>query len=298
MDSKVVEQLTGSELRRLWQSLGHELSAAAWGRLGPEDVVALQQCQRCSFEFFSAALAGNEAFYRELEHPDYFVENRPEFHRTLSFARRRGLRRILDVGCGSGVFLDLARQAGYEACGLELNGAAAAKARAKGHQVFSRLLHELSRAESGGGFDLITLFQVLEHVPDPVAVLWQALGLLNGGGHISVAVPSAEGVFRLLPWDPHQWPPHHISRWRLADFRTLACAANLDLVTSGGDKLLASECEQFWNVHNQLAAALGRPRRPGGPRLVTAASFLYRKMGMKFIFPCWGSSIYAYFRAR
>jgi 2-polyprenyl-3-methyl-5-hydroxy-6-metoxy-1,4-benzoquinol methylase len=297
MESKVIEQLTVSQLRRLWQSLGHEFSTAAWGKLGLEDVVALRQCQRCSFEFFPAALAGNEAFYRELEHPGYFVENRPEFHRTLSFAQRRGLRRILDVGCGSGVFLDLARQAGFEACGLELNGAAAAKARAKGHEVFSRLLDQLSRAETGGGFDLITLFQVLEHVPDPVAILRQAVPLLNRGGHISVAVPSAQGVFRLLPWDPHQWPPHHMSRWRLADFRTLARAANLDLVAGGGDKLLGSEFAQFWNVHNQLAAALGRPRRPGGPRLMAAVSFLYRKTGMKFIFPRWGSSIYAYFRA-
>ena len=294
--SHVVERLTGEQLRLLWRTLGREFSLPAWGKLVPDYVVELRQCERCGFEFFDPALAGNEAFYRELEHAEYFVENRPEFGRTLQLVRKFGLRRVLDVGCGSGIFLELARQSGCETCGLELNPAAAEKARARGHRVFSRLLHELKPGEVGEGFELITLFQVLEHVPEPVTLLRQAATLLRPGGYISVAVPSAECVLRLVPWDPHQWPPHHLSRWRLGDFAQLARTAQVTLVRTGGDPLLGSEISHFWNVHNQLAPALGKPRRPGNPTAIAAISFLYRKTGMKFLLPHWGSSIYAYFQ--
>src|SRR6267143_6462197 len=92
--AREVEHLTGSQLRELWRALGWEFSPPAWGEITPEFVVTLHRCAACGFEFFDPSLAGNETFYRELERADYFVENRPEFQRTLSFARRRDLRRI------------------------------------------------------------------------------------------------------------------------------------------------------------------------------------------------------------
>jgi len=292
--SAVVAQLSGDDLRKLWRSSGREFTRAAWGKITPEFNIELRRCERCGFEFFDPSLAGNENFYKELEHAEYFVENRPEFGRTLRWAGQLGLKRVLDVGCGSGIFLDRARLAGFETFGLELNRTAAEKARAKGHQVFNQMLGELG--VEAQGFDLITLFQVLEHVPEPVNLLRQAAERLKPGGCVSVAVPSARGVFRLVPWDPHQWPPHHMSRWRLRDFEQLARAAKLTLAGSGGDRLLGSELNHFWSVYNQLAPAMGKSARPGSPALISAMSLLYRKTGMKFLFPHWGSSIYAYFR--
>jgi SAM-dependent methyltransferase len=150
--------------------------------------------------------------------------------------------------------------------------------------------------QTRAGFDLITFFQVVEHLPDPVTTLKQATALLNPGGYISVAVPSADGVYRLVPWDPHQWPPHHISRWHLKDFGQLARAVPLRLVESGGDILVGSQLEYFWNLHNRLAPALGEPPRWGRETLPAVISFLYRKTGMKFVFPKWGCSIYACFQ--
>src|SRR5260370_33989800 len=120
-------------------------------------------------------------------------------------------------------------------------------ARYKGHQIFSSLLYELDHNQTGG-FDLITLFQVLEHVPQPGVLMKQAASFLNPGGHISVAVPSAEGVYRLIPWEPAQWPPHHLSRWRLTDFHTLASVNRMELIGSGGGGFVGSGIEQIWNI--------------------------------------------------
>jgi SAM-dependent methyltransferase len=293
----VASELSGAQLRRLWKELGREFSPEAYGRISEQYIVLLRRCDACGFKFFERGLAGNEKFYREIEQRGYYAPDRPEFARTLRFARRHTLRNVLDVGCGSGAFLDLARQGGLDTYGLELNTAAGEKARAKGHKVYDKLLHELPSCPLPDGFDLITLFQVLEHVEGPVEVLKQAARLLRQGGFIAVAVPSEQGSPRLNPYDPAQWPPHHVSRWRLADFEQLGRAANLRVVKKGGDLLLGSGLPQLWEMHNRLAPILGQPERRGTLGLIKFASQLYRKMAMKWLFPRWGPSIYAYFQA-
>jgi SAM-dependent methyltransferase len=276
--------------------LGHDFTREAWGGIHSDYVVTRHRCENCGFEFFNPSLAGNEAFYRELEHVDYFPGSRAEFVRTLDFAEERGSKRVLDVGCGDGIFLDLARTRAWETHGIELNSAAADKARAKGHKIYRSLLHQLDSNQTSGAFDLITFFQVVEHVPDPAAVLKDAARLLTPDGFISIAVPSAQGVYRLVPWDPHQWPPHHISRWRLSDFEQLACATNLKLSRSGGDRLLGSEIEHFWKLHNRLAPVLNKKSIFGGDAVPKLVSLMYRKAGLKFFFPEWGNSIYGFFQ--
>jgi len=101
-----------------------------------------------------------------------------------------------------------------------------------------------------------------------------------------------------VPWDPHQWPPHHLSRWRLADLEQVARAARVRLVESGGDVLVGSDFEHFWKIHNRLAPVLRKQGYWGGDGMRKFISFVYRKTGMKFVFPRWGSSIYGYFRKR
>ena len=293
--SQPVAQLARKQLESLWRVMGNRFTDEAWGPIAKDSEVVRRQCGRCGFQFFDPHLAGNEAFYRQLEHAEYFAPDRPEFTRTLALAGSRRLRRVMDVGCGSGFFLDAAKQKGLETWGLELNHAAADKARAKGHHVLDLMLHEVQRDQVAGGLDLISFFQVLEHVAQPVAMLQQAAALLNPGGIISAAVPSAAGFYRLTPWDPHQWPPHHVSLWRLADFAQLAKASGLRLVESGGDTLYGTDIERGARLHNRLAAAIGLAPRPGGDWLPRWAALAYRKTGMKYLFPKWGVSIYAYF---
>jgi SAM-dependent methyltransferase len=294
-ESEVVEQLTGAQLKHLWKKLGHEFTPEAWGRITDDFAVARHRCQRCGFEYFDPALAGNDVFYQQLEHETYFSPVRAEFRRTVAFTGAKNLKRVLDVGCGSGSFLNLARDAGCQTFGLELNPSAAEKARAQGHTIFSQMLEELDREKTSGGFDLITFFQVLEHVRDPVGMLVSATALLNPRGYISIAVPAAEGIYRFAFWDPHQWPPHHVSHWRLRDFTQLARAAKLRVAESGSDRLLGTEIENLWKLRNRLAPVLGHSPRQTSDRTIKLVSILYRKTGMKFLGPKWGSSIYAYF---
>lgn len=295
---EVVDKLTGSQLAALWQAMGKNLTPAAWGPIKPETVVEQFRCASCGFIFFDPALAGNESFYQQVEGDGYFSPHREEFGRTLKFADEHGLRRVLDVGCGSGIFLDMARSRGLQTFGIELNSAAAKQAREKGHTIFAKLLSDLNIEQTAGAFDLITLFQVLEHVPDPVKTLKEAAALLRSGGFISVAVPAVKGLANFAPMDPGMWPPHHISAWRVEDFAVLARRLEMRLIEAGGDRLLGGGIEQRWKYRNRLGPVVGRPKLPGGDLAPSAIGWLYRKTGMKFIFPRRGSSVYAHFKQK
>ncbi len=289
--------LSGRELRSLWDAIGTPLADDAFGAITPDYRVSRLKCRGCGFQFFDPRLAGSEIFYRQLRNEDYFAAERPEFFRTLEFAKRRQLTKVLDVGCGSGVFLDLARAQGLITHGLDLNRLAAAEARLRSHVVFDKLLSNLDPGVFLERYDLITLFQVLEHVADPVPTMRKAARLLSPGGYISIAVPNSHGLPSLSWLQPQQWPPHHVSHWRKRDFQTLAEAAKLRLVMIQSDVLFGRDIEKIWLLQRRLAAAIERPPAAPPSFIIKSLSFVYRKTGVKFLFPRLGSSIQAYFSA-
>lgn len=105
--------------------------------------------------------------------------------------------RVLDAGSGSGEFLLVLREAGFRPQGLETDPAYAAFAQ-RSYQVDVAAQGLLDADFPAGSFDAITLFHVLEHQPDPVAVLARLGEWLHPGGVLVVEVPNLDS--------PHQHP--------------------------------------------------------------------------------------------
>ncbi len=121
----------------------------------------------------------------------------------------RGTGRYLDVGCGSGASLGVARALGWEVAGIEVDEAAATRARRYAAEVYAGDV--LSAPFAPGRFDLVTAFHVLEHVPDPVATLRRMLGWLAPSGLLVVEVPNAGGLGAALfgrAWSGLELPRH------------------------------------------------------------------------------------------
>jgi len=97
--------------------------------------------------------------------------------------------RVLDIGCGTGEFLSFAEERGYDAVGVEPSKRLAEAAREKDLKVYDGTVEAFSD-EHDERFDLITLFNVLEHVPNPAEVLRTARSLLIDEGVVVVKVPN------------------------------------------------------------------------------------------------------------
>lgn len=111
-------------------------------------------------------------------------------HRHVAI--RPGLR-VLDVGCGGGAFLVVARALGAEVAGVEPSEHGVRNARAAGLDVFHGPLDAyLAGPGAERRFDLITANHVVEHHASPVDLLAQMRRLLAPGGRVWFAVPNIE----------------------------------------------------------------------------------------------------------
>jgi SAM-dependent methyltransferase len=102
----------------------------------------------------------------------------------------------LEVGCGVGHFLVALEAAGFEAWGTEVSASALARLRKKGLRVLEGSLPAL-RLEPER-FDAVVLFEVLEHVDEPIEHLREARRVLRNGGALLVTTPNFGSLSRRL----------------------------------------------------------------------------------------------------
>jgi 2-polyprenyl-3-methyl-5-hydroxy-6-metoxy-1,4-benzoquinol methylase len=119
--------------------------------------------------------------------------------------------RILDVGCGSGLFFDVLQPFGHVE-GLETDEDAVTRAGRWQRQITNGRLD--SSFTPSLPFDLVLLLDVLEHVEEPEAVLRRALEILRPGGAVLVTVPAFQWL-----WTTHDDLNHHKRRYTARDLR-------------------------------------------------------------------------------
>jgi 2-polyprenyl-3-methyl-5-hydroxy-6-metoxy-1,4-benzoquinol methylase len=140
--------------------------------------------------------------------------------RTIEHLSHKG--RLLDVGCATGFFLDLARAHGWEVLGTEVSEFSARYARERfGLDVRLGALRQLNL--DAQAFDAVTMWDVIEHVVDPLAELREVHRILRPEGLLSIITPDAGSwVARLLGprWEEFRRVREHIyffSRHTLAE---------------------------------------------------------------------------------
>jgi SAM-dependent methyltransferase len=137
---------------------------------------------------------------------------------------------VLDIGCGDGAFLALAKTVAAKVAGVEPDK----QWRARHMALALDVVPGLSSLPAGSVFDTISLFHVLEHIPDPLPFLEHVKTFLAPGGRMIVEVPSAQDALLTLYenaafseftyWSPHLFlhTPDTLEKLlRLAGYRQL-----------------------------------------------------------------------------
>lgn len=133
-------------------------------------------------------------------------------NRVKSILRRANVQNgnLLDVGCATGEFLDAFKAAsGWDVIGLEIVPEAAAAAREKGLTIVEKNLAEANLSASS--FDVISLWDVLEHMPDPAGSLQICFELLKAGGMLVLKCPDPAGKEASMfheNWIGYEAPQH------------------------------------------------------------------------------------------
>ena len=160
----------------------------------------LCRCKKCSLEFVNPRLSFDELadkVYSNNYFPKRDGANKPSaetahyINRQLGdFAELAGGRKVLDIGCGNGAFLDFAREAGWEIAGADIK--LSPDARALDCPLWEGRLQDIDFASKR--FDLIRLNHVLEHTQDPLNELRICRELLAQNGVLYISVPNITGI--------------------------------------------------------------------------------------------------------
>ncbi|MEC8810612.1 MAG: bifunctional 3-demethylubiquinol 3-O-methyltransferase/2-polyprenyl-6-hydroxyphenol methylase [Alcanivorax sp.] len=141
---------------------------------------------------------------------------------------------VLDVGCGGGILSEGLTYRGAQVTGIDMGAANldVAQAHAAQHQLdidYRHISVEDLAAEMPNHFDVVTCMEMLEHVPDPGAIVQACAALTKPGGHVFfstinrnpkayvMAIVGAEYVMKLVPKGTHEYlkfiKPSELSAW-------------------------------------------------------------------------------------
>jgi len=114
------------------------------------------------------------------------------YTRGLNMAQSRtSVGNILDIGCSTGIFLDIAKENGWNTFGLELNKIEFDIAKSKGHKVLNSLLEHADFSEK---FNIVSLWDVFEHIKDGNSALNLISNVLTDEGVILMQIPSSDSL--------------------------------------------------------------------------------------------------------
>ncbi|WP_460956109.1 class I SAM-dependent methyltransferase [Spirosoma litoris] len=166
---------------------------------------AIQECRRCNFRLTNPRPDANSIgqYYKSEDYVSHNDEGKGLVNTAYRIVRNYTLRsklnlinklnggkgRLLDVGCGTGAFLENCKNAGWEVMGMEPDTDARAVAQKKLQVEIKPNLNALVGEKP---FDIISLWHVLEHIPNVNEVIPQLHKLLAKTGTLLIAVPNSD----------------------------------------------------------------------------------------------------------
>jgi SAM-dependent methyltransferase len=229
-------------------------------RVRDRDDISVMRCRKSGVIFLSRSDHVTESWYTSRTSlSDWTTGSRQEGLRecydddsrhSRQFGSLIRNRRWLEVGAGVGGILDLLSSSASSTCAVEPQEGARRALQACGYEVHAAIEDLGDRR-----FDIVTMFHVLEHLPDPVGSLRQVAARLEEGGRIVIEVPHARDFLIWTGSDAFRkftfWSEHLILHTR-SSLEAVCRAAGLDAVEVSG-------CQRYPVANHLHWLSTGRP---------------------------------------
>ena len=230
---------------------------------------SLYQCSTCCVQHWTPMVSPRGEWYSETYSVTYDIREifsfellRPLHRKFIKWMALQPHSRVLDIGCGTGEVVAALRKQGHEAYGVDFGKRAIASAKKHfGDFYFCQSLDDFFKKAELLNLDVISFFEVIEHLEKPQFLVASAKCLLKDGGRIVLSTPSRD---RWCPnfneWD---FPPHHLTRWNLIALDNLflrfgfvressSSSDSLNFILSG----IVGQLRRFIGVERVSAAAV------------------------------------------
>ncbi len=236
----------------------------------------LYECPQCALQFWWPMKHPGKEWYEAFDNYGgtvFGVSAHRKFWNHSQFLLEPLARgELVDVGCGPGTFLARAQSAGYSVTGIDFDREAVEQARrAVGDRVHAVSLEEFLK-KTDRRYDVVTFFEVLEHMDNPLEFMSAVRRVLKDTGHIALSVPNRRRWNRWINVHDFDCPPHHLTRWDTVSMANFLRQCGFDIVTlreeplQGVDSVLVP---LLWMmptriVWNRLGKWFSRGRSPTG----------------------------------
>lgn len=184
----------------------------------PQPVLTYEAINEIYSSDYYANYYGPRQDYQDRALTDYHMKcYEKEYAVYNKYAEQKPGRRVFDVGCGDGKFLEIFSKYGWECLGLEPSDTSRAVAQSKGFTVLEVPFLEVK--DDVGKFDMIFLDNVIEHINEPNPFVKRVFELLNPGGIFVLKTPNSDSLNEMLETVMLRTLPRGVNNGIMAGFK-------------------------------------------------------------------------------
>ena len=195
-------------------------------------------CKTCEMVYLNPVFKDKYLFDYYSKSPDVQAgahEKEKKFYNSIYgsglqlISKKKKSGKLLDLGCSGGFFLDIAKRHSWKTFGIEINKKEFSIASKKNHKIWNKELLKLDKKEK---FDVITMWDVFEHIKDPHKILYQIKKRLNKKGLVFLQIPNSNSIAaKILREECNMFDPiEHVNLYNLPSLKKLFLISKFKII--------------------------------------------------------------------
>ena len=206
------------------------------------------KCVKTEFRFYFPLITGNQNLYKALELNDWYYQPwKWEYEKSKKFLFKNC--KVLEIGCGNGAFLNNITNDCSCTHGIEFNiNNESLKKINPDIQIFSHSIEEHTK-QFQEFYDIIFVFQVLEHIADVNSFINACKLSLKKGGLLIIGVPNNHAsIVKNDIENCLNFPPHHLGLWDKNSLKELGHYFDLKRIITYYEPLQTAHSKRLYNL--------------------------------------------------